>query len=60
LKNTPVKGALIQSTDKISVDAELDAVAKKWIASKNSANTTSTANTTSNATVNATTKANAT
>jgi len=34
LKNTPYKGTLIQSTDKVSVDAQLDEAAKNWLKSK--------------------------
>merc|ERR1712086_909130 len=34
LKNTPYKGTLIQSTDKVSVDAQLDEAAKNWLKSR--------------------------
>ena len=34
LKNTPYKGTLVQSTDKVSVDAQLDEAAKNWLKSK--------------------------
>jgi len=66
LKNTPVKGALIQSEQKINVDAELDTFAKNWIDSKANVTANATANTTksavkkANGTANATTKVNAT